>query len=318
MRNGNYTISIVVPAYNEEQNIPILYKALVAVLKNYQHYEIIFVDDGSKDATLQQVKTIASHDKNVHYLSFSRNFGQQSALKAGFDFSSGDCVVSLDADMQHPPAMISLLIDKWLEGYDVVYTERLATKGISFLRKATSKIFYLLMNMLGDLKLDHGTADFRLLDRRVVACLKKFKEQDLYYKALLPWLGFKQVKIPYQAQERFWGTTKWSFFGLCKLAVLGITSFSIRPLIAPFFLGFLLCMVGGVLGFYAMYVKLFTGYVLPLWLPLLSVLLFIGGLQFCCLGIFGVYLGQMHNQVKERPLYLVEESSFGEGETCSK
>lgn len=305
-----FTISIVIPCYNEQDNITPLYKGLTDVMKPYPEYELLFVDDGSKDDTLEVIRTLASTDPRVHYLSLSRNFGHQHALKAGLDHASGDGVISLDADMQHPPDLIPELIKKWQEGFEVVNTIRGEQKSLSKSKKITSGLFYHLVNKLSSVEIKPGVADFRLLDRKVVDALKLFNENYLFLRGLIPWLGFRQTSVSYEPAERLAGQTKYSFIRMLRFALDGITSFSNRPLYLSIGLGSVIAGLAFVYGLYALYVHLFTDTALPGWTSITASVLFIGGIQLIMLGIIGIYLGKLFIENKKRPNYIISQKNF--------
>ncbi len=308
--NEKALISIVVPAFNEETNVRILAEKVKEVLADTYLYELIFIDDGSSDNTLAMLKSLHAEQPNVHYLSFSRNFGHQSALKAGLDAASGDCVISMDADLQHPPALLPTFIQKWKEGYDIVYTQRVESDDLSFLKKQTSTGFYKLLNQLSEIELEAGTADFRLMDRKVVNIVKNSSESNLFLRGFIAWMGFKQHKIAYEPDARFSGTSKYTFKKMFALAINGITSFSIKPLQMATYLGASISLLSFLYGLYAIYAHIFTDKAETGWTSILTSILFIGGLQLLVLGIIGEYLGKVLMQTKARPDYLVRESSI--------
>ena len=245
-------IAIVIPAYNEEGNIEVMILSLHKAFDTLPYlYEILFVDDGSKDGTLQMLKTLAMNDDKVFYIELSRNFWHQNALKAGVDTVIADAVITMDGDLQHPPELIPELIKKWEEGYDIVYTRREEDKSLSFLKKKTSHNFYKLMNKLSEIEFEPGTADFRLLDEKVVKVFSNFNENELFIRGLVSWLGFKQFAIDYKPAERFSGTSKYTIGKMMRFALQGITSFSIRPLYFAIILGFILSFFA--FGFYIIY-----------------------------------------------------------------
>lgn len=305
----NAFISIVVPAFNEETNVKVLAEKVGEVLGNRYKYELIFIDDGSSDNTLAVLKQLHAKHEHIHYLSFSRNFGHQSALKAGLDAATGDCVISMDADLQHPPILLPTLIQKWEEGYDIVYTQREESEDLSFFKRKTSAWFYQTLNKLSDIELEAGTADFRLMDRRVVNVVKNTGESNLFLRGFIAWIGFKQYKIPYQPDARFSGASKYTFKKMFALAINGITSFSIKPLQIATYLGATISMLAFLYGLYAIYAHVFTDKAQTGWTSILTSVLFIGGLQLLVLGIIGEYLGKVLMQTKSRPDYLVRESS---------
>jgi dolichol-phosphate mannosyltransferase len=305
-------ISIVIPTFNEEGNIEILYKKITEAFEGTKHtnFEIIYVNDGSSDDSLEKIKTLSLTDERVKFISFSRNFGHQNALKAGLDYAHGEAVISMDADLQHPPALIPEMIRLWQDGNQVVYSIRKDGKELSFLKKTTSKFFYKLINYLSDTKLEEGTADFRLLDKKVVKALKQYNESNLFFRGIIPTLGFKQIGIPYQPQERFSGTTKYSFSKMLKFALTGITSSSAKPLYFSIYLGLFFAAIAFLYGIYAIYISIFTNDAVLGWTSLIASILFIGGLQLIMMGIVGVYLGKLFTQSKNRPNYIIDEKNL--------
>ena len=222
-------VSIIIPCYNEEGNIQVMYDRLMAVLPD--DYEILFIDDGSTDGTLNNIRILKQGNQNVKYISFSRNFGHQNALKAGYDHVVGDCVITMDGDLQHPPELIPELLIKWKEGFKIVNTIRKKDKSLPFFKRLSANGFYRFINFLGDVHIPQGAADYRLLDKAVAEKLKhNFNETFMFYRGVIPWLGFDQCNIEYVAEKRFSGVTKYSFMRMFNFAVNGITSFSIKPL----------------------------------------------------------------------------------------
>ncbi len=304
-------VSVVVPTFNEEGNVIVLAEKLAKVFAELGcAYEVIFVDDGSSDLTLERLQKLHEQNPCLHYLSFSRNFGHQYALKAGLDHAQGDCVISLDADMQHPPELIPEMIAQWQQGYDIVYTKRLVDKKLPFTKRLTSKVFYQVMNFLSDVEIEDGTADFRLMDRSVVEVFKQLPERDLFVRGMVKWIGFKQFKIDYHPHERFSGKTKYSFRKMLKLATAGITSFSIKPLRLAGILGFSLSMISFLYGILALYGYFFANWNVSGWTSLAVGIMFIGGVQLIMLGIMGEYMGKLFMQVKQRPLYIIRQSTL--------
>jgi len=303
-------ISIVIPCHNEEGNIDLLYGRLKTVLDKYPSYEIIFVDDGSSDNTIPKIRTIAGKDSHVKYISFSKNFGHQNALKAGFDFSLGKCSISIDADMQHPPELIPQMIEKWKEGFEVVYTIRKEEENISFFKKITSGLFYWLAGKLSKTEIHPGAADFRLLDKKVVDELKGLKENYLFFRGLVNWMGFSQYPIEFKAESRHSGKTKYSVKKMFKFALSGITSFSTTPLQFSTIIGFVIAIFAFVYGIYAICISVFTNTAVPGWTSLLVSVLFIGGLQLIMIGILGEYVGKLFMENKRRPNYIIREKNF--------
>jgi len=303
-------ISIIIPVMNEEGNIDLLIKGIIERIDSNFDYELLFIDDGSNDDTLERIKYQNSLNNRINYLSFSRNFGHQNALRAGLDYASGDCVISMDGDMQHPPEIIPKMIEKWQEGYDIVYTKRQDDPKIPYFKRKTAQYFYTLMNKFSDVKIDRGAADFRLLDKNVVKVLRNIKEGNLFMRGMISWLGFKQCGIDYMPEERFWGKTKYTIRRMMKFAITGITSFSIRPLHISTIFGYLIAISAFFYGVYAVYVKIFTNKTISGWTSLLLAVLFIGGIQMIMLGILGEYIGKLFMESKKRPNYIIREKSL--------
>lgn len=308
--NKEIKISVIVPIMNEEGNIEMLIKKINKALENYLNWEAIFVDDGSKDKTLDVIKDYALSRDKIKYISFSRNFGHQNALRAGFDFADGDCAICMDGDMQHPPELIPEMIKKWQEGYDIVYTIRLDDPKTSFLKRKTANIFYGLMNKFSDIKIDQGAADFRLVDRKVVEVIKTIREENLFMRGMISWLGFKQYGIKYNPEERHWGKTKYTFKKMVKFAIAGITSFSIKPLHISTILGYIIALASFAYALYAIGVKLFTNNTVSGWTSVLVAVLFIGGMQLIAVGILGEYIGKLFMESKKRPSYIIKEKNL--------
>ncbi|MGD0886012.1 MAG: glycosyltransferase family 2 protein [Thermodesulfovibrionales bacterium] len=300
-------ISIVIPAYNEAGNVSVLVHKLKEQFQEKDNCEIIFVDDGSMDSTLEEIKKVADGEKTVKFISFSRNFGHQKALKAGLDHAQGDCVISMDADMQHPPEMLCKLLEKWREGYDVVYTIRKDSEDTGFMKKVTSAFFYRLMNKISDVNIPLGAADFRLLDKKVVSELRKFNENWLFIRGAVSWLGFKQIGIEYIVQKRHAGKSKYSIARMIAFAVQGITSFSILPLRISMVIGFFFSCFSFLYAIHALYEKMFLHAAILGWTSILMSILFLGGVQLFFLGVIGEYLGKMFIETKKRPPYVIKE-----------
>jgi dolichol-phosphate mannosyltransferase len=304
-------ISIVIPSYNEEGNIKIIINALNEALQKLNYsYELIFVDDGSSDKTLSILQEISTTDSNVFYIELSRNFGHQNALKAGLDLASGDCIITMDGDMQHPPDLISQLIQKWEKGYDVVYTRRLEDKKLPAFKKITSKYFYKFINYISEIKIEEGTADFRLMDKKVSKVFFAFSENELFIRGLVNWVGFNQFAIDYKPAERFSGNSKYTFKKMIQFALKGITSFSIRPLYLSIFLGISIFVLSLI--FYILYVfySIYFGHVISGWASVIFTIVIFGGLNLIVLGIIGVYVGKLFMQSKQRPNYLIRETNL--------
>ena len=305
-------VSIVVPVHNERENVTVMAKAIKRTFADLPYrYNLLFVDDGSSDLTLHEVKKLAMQDDHIRYVSFSRNFGHQAAIKAGLDKADGDCVICMDGDMQHPPQLIPTLLEKWEEGYDVVYTVRKEDKKLPLLKRATSNAFYKILNWLSDIKIEKGTADFRLMNRNVVDVLRGLAEFEPFFRGLVKWAGFKQVPVEYEPNERKSGASKYTSKKMIRFALQGITSFSIRPLYAATYIGFTFAALSTLYIPYALY-SYYFGYTISGWSSLIVTVVFFGGLQLMILGIIGIYLGKLFMQNKHRPVYIVKESNIHE------
>ncbi|MBS1628391.1 MAG: glycosyltransferase family 2 protein [Bacteroidetes bacterium] len=303
-------ISILIPIYNEEGNIVTITNALHKVLMPLPYnYEIIFVDDGSEDNSLNEIKELTQQQSNIFFISFSKNFGHQNAIKAGFDMVTGECVISMDGDMQHPPTLIPLLLKKWEEGYDIVYTIRKDHMEMPILKRRTSEMFYNVMNKLSDIELESGTADFRLMDKSVISVAKNFQEDDLFWRGLIKWMGFSQIGIEYEPAQRLKGKSKYTFKKMLQFALRGITSFSIKPLGIAIYLGFLFALLSLLYVPYVLY-SVYFGHPISGWASLIVTIVFFGGLQLMILGIIGMYLGKLFMQSKQRPHYIIKETNL--------
>lgn len=305
-------VSIVIPAHNEEENIIVIVDRIERVFEQLNYtFEVLVVDDGGTDRTLEVIEELARTRNNFFYIEFSRNFGHQPALKAGLDFAKGDCVISLDADLQHPPEMFIQMLKKWEEGYEVVYTRRKEDKRQSFKKRKTSIYFYKLLNSLSSIEIEQGTADFRLLDRRAVDVFKDFKENDLFIRGLIKWLGFKQFAIDYIPEPRFAGASKYNVKKMMSLAIQGVTSLSIKPLHMAVYLGFFFSFISLLYIPYVLY-ALYIGKSVNGWASLITTVAFFGGLQLIILGIIGIYIGKMFMQTKNRPNYIIRSTNIKE------
>ncbi len=302
-------VDIIIPVHNEEGNIGRLITLTRELLLN-SGYEVSFivVDDGSRDNTLAVLKGIAALHPEVKYLSFSKNFGHQIALKAGLDHSFGDCAISMDGDMQHPPEVIPELLQKWEEGFDIVYTIRQDEASKALMKKTSSRFFYTILNSMADLNMEKGAADFRLLDKRVVTVLKTMNEYEPFFRGLVKWIGFSQIGIEYFPKQRASGKSKYTVKKMLRFALQGITSFSIRPLYAAAYLGFTFSLLSLLYIPYAIF-SFFMGHPHNGWASLIVTVAFFGGLQLTILGIMGVYLGKLFMQAKHRPLYIIKETN---------
>jgi len=302
--------SVVIPAYNEEKNISILHQRLTNVLSSMPvEYEIIFVNDGSTDKSLERIKEISSKDGKVYYISFTRNFGHEAASTAGLDAAHGDCVILMDADLQDPPELIAEMFDLYQKGSHLVYAKRRKRHGESFLKQLAAKVFYRVLNMLSDIKIPMDTGDFRLMDRAVVDDFKKCREQNRFIRGLTAWAGYNQVAIEFDRPERYAGETKYNLLKLFLLSLDVIAGFSIIPLRIVTVVGFLVATLSTVLTLIIVLQKLFFNLDIPGYAFLASGLFFLGGVQMFFLGVIGEYIGKIYRQVQERPLYLVREQN---------
>lgn len=305
---SSFKISLVIPIYNEEDNIEHLVKAIASTLAKY-NYEIILVDDGSVDGSAAVINRLAKRNKRVHFISFSRNFGHQAALRAGLLYAKGDAVISLDADMQHPPKLLPKLISKWQEGYEVVNSVRNDNQ-TKLSKKISSSIFYSVINRLGNLNIDKGSADFRLLDRKVVDIINQQAESGLFLRGYINWIGFRQAALEYSPDRRYRGSSKYSFKKMLAFAVSGITQFSIKPLRIAFSLAFVAFFMAMVYSVYAIWVSLFTLQAVKGWASLVVLFVFLEGLQFLLIGLLGEYMGRTFMQTKGRPEFIVRETDL--------
>jgi glycosyltransferase involved in cell wall biosynthesis len=301
-------ISIIIPAYNEEKNVPLIFSALCKELKDY-NIQTIFVDDGSQDSTLQELKHLADSNDSVKFISFSRNFGHQKAIMAGLNVAKGDIVISMDCDMQHPVEVIKELLKRWGEGYEIVHTIR-KDKNTPFFKRLTGRFFYRLINILSDIPIQQGTADFRLLDKKVVTQLKTMNELHMFYRGIIPWVGYKSTEVEYFPENRVHGISKYTFMKMMSLALDGIISFSTKPLRLSIYFGLVIAILSFIYGIYAICATLFTQKVITGWGSTISVILFIGGFQFIVLGIIGEYIGRIYMENKNRPNYIIKETNI--------
>ena len=309
----NKSIAIVIPSYNEATNIDVLVKALNETVSNLSYdFKFVFVDDGSSDNTIAILKEKSKLYDNIFYVELSRNFGHQNALKAGIDLvkNDADAIISMDGDMQHPPKIIPELIQKWEEGYEVVYTIREEDKKLSYFKNKSSNMFYGLMNKLSDIKFEPGTADFRLIDKKVAQVFSDFNENELFIRGIINWVGFKQFAINYEPNERFSGKSKYTFGKMMRFAIQGITSFSTKPLSMAIILGISLSVFAFI--FYIGYViySMYYGHVISGWASVITTVVFFGGLNLVVLGIIGVYIGKLFMQSKGRPNYLISNTNY--------
>ncbi len=312
--------SVVVPVYNEEEVINVTYKRLKDVMDGLDiTYEIIFVNDGSRDRTRELAMEICKNDKNIKFIDFSRNFGHQTAITAGMDYASGDAVVVIDADLQDPPEVIPEMLEKWREGYDVVYGQRVKRQGETFFKKVTAKIFYRTLNRLTDVEIPVDTGDFRLIDRKVCEALKKVDEKNRYIRGIISWLGFKSIAVPFVREKRFAGTTKYPLKKMLKFASDAIISFSHKPLKLATYFGFFLSFASFAYLIVTIILKVFSIIqTVPGWASIVAINLFFNGIILLILGIIGEYIGRIYDEAKNRPLYVIRELvNFDESKTIN-
>lgn len=302
-------ITILVPAYNEEESLPLLYERVSKIMnemKNYE-FELLFVNDGSKDNTLNEIKKLREQDKRISYVDFSRNFGKEIGMIAGLDYATGDCVIIMDADLQDPPELIPELIKYWEEGYDDVYARRKSRKGETFLKKFTSKMYYKVLQSLTRVEIQKDTGDFRLLDRRCVNALKQLRETQRCSKSMFSWIGYNKKEVLFDRDPRIAGTTKWNYKKLMDLAIDGITSFTTSPLRISTYLS-IPTFLALIVYFIYVIIKCITQSVaIQAFQAIILLVLFFAGIQIMLFGIMGEYLGRIFNETKNRPLYFIKE-----------
>lgn len=308
MNSSRIVYSIIVPMYNEEEVIGHTYERLAAVMERTgEPYELIFVNDGSRDRTAELVSMICQADPQVRLVDFSRNFGHQVAVSAGMDYAQGDAVVIIDADLQDPPEVILDMIDKWKEGYEVVYGQRLKRKGETPFKKLTALAFYRILRSMTNVDIPVDTGDFRLIDRKVCDVLKGLKEKNRFVRGLVSWVGFRQTSVEYVREERFAGETKYPFRKMVRFALDGITSFSYKPLKLASYLGFLLSIGGFIYLMVVIWQRLFTDTTQEGWTTIVALNLLFNGIILIILGVIGEYIGRIYDESKNRPLYIVRD-----------
>ncbi len=305
--SSDQLISIIVPAFNEEKNISPLVKRLIPTLKDYR-YEIVFVDDGSTDGTVSEIKKLTKRNPAVKLISFYRNFGHQMALSAGYQIAQGDCIISLDADLQDPPEIISQMIEKWKKGAMVVYAKRNTREVDGPVKKWTAVVFYKFVNFLSDTPIPEDVGDFRLIDRKVADNLNHLSEQSLFWRGLVAWGGYPSEFVYFQRQKRNSGTTHYTLGKMINFAMEGITAFSIKPLRLATLLGFVSATIGFLGIIYAILGKIFLpAYWVTGWAALFVGIMFLGGVQLITIGIIGEYIANIYKEVQNRPRYLIKE-----------
>lgn len=302
-------ISIIVPAYNEQDALQELYSCVSGVADKISryHFEFLFINDGSSDKTLDIIKGLSQRDQRVAYVDLSRNFGKEAAMLAGLDHVQADAVIIMDADLQNPPELIPEFIKHWEQGYNDVYGKRVSREGESFLKRLGTKIYYFLLTKLAHIPVQVNVGDFRLLDAKCVKAMRQMRETQRYTKGMFSWIGYKKKEVPFEVAPRVAGVTKWNYTKLFNLAIEGITSYTTVPLRLASIMGFIISMCAIIYMLYIIVKTLIYGIDWPGYPSLVSIVLFIGGTQLIVLGIIGEYLGKIFNETKNRPLYLVNE-----------
>ncbi len=300
-------LSIVVPSYNEEEVLTEFHKRISEVLDSIPiAAEIIYVNDGSNDNSLTVMRTLRESDPRVAIVDLSRNFGKEIAMSAGLDHASGDAVVIIDADLQHPPELMPEMLKNWKDGYDVVYATMVSRVGENVIKRVAKHAYYRLVRSISSVTIPENAGDYRLLSRRAVDSVKALKEKHRFMKGLFSWIGYPQISISYQPDRRHAGRTKWSFFDLWNLAIEGITSFTIVPLKIATYIGILTAFVAFGYAVYIVFKKLMFGEPVPGYPTIMVMILFLGGIQLITLGIIGEYLGRVFIETKQRPLYILK------------
>ncbi len=302
-------VTIIIPAYNEEASLPFLYERIEKLINSIDNYEfeILFVNDGSKDKTIELIKEYREKDSRISYVDFARNFGKETAMIAGLDYATGDCVIFMDADLQDPPELIPEMLKYWEKGYDDVYAQRRSRKGETWLKKFTSKMYYRVLQSLTNVEIQKDTGDFRLLDKRCVNALRKMRESQRCSKSMFSWIGYKKKAIVYDRDPRIAGKTKWNYGKLINLAIDGITSFTTSPLRISTYIAIPTFVALFVYFIYVIAKCCVEHVAIQAFQAIILLVLFFSGVQILLFGIVGEYLGRIFNETKNRPLYLVNE-----------
>ena len=302
-------ISVLIPCYNEEKSLPLLYPELVKLMDSMTAYdwELMFVNDGSADSTLEELKRLRAQDARVNYVDLSRNFGKENAMMAGFDYVTGDCMVIIDADLQHPPTLIPEMIKWWEQGYEDVYAKRRSRGKESWLRKHLSLQYYKILQ--GSLRFEvlQNVGDFRLLDRSCINALKRLRDSERYTKGMYSWIGFKKKDVEFEQGDRVAGVSSWNYRQLFSLAIEGITSFTSAPLRISTIVGLVVSLFAFLYMIYVLVKALIWGDPVQGYPTLVILILFLGGIQLLSLGVIGEYIGRIYNESKNRPGYIVRE-----------
>ncbi|MBE8714805.1 glycosyltransferase family 2 protein [Sphingobacterium hungaricum] len=307
------TISIIIPIYNEEKNIKNLFDSLTNLFIGMEVeyvFEFVFINDGSEDNSLEILESLDKSIGKIRIINFSRNFGQQNALKAGYDHCTGDAIICMDADLQNPPDMILQMISLWELGYDIVLCKRKdGNQNSGYLKGLFSRLFYKFLNILSEIRIEHNVPDFRLVDRKVLSELITLKEKDLFYRGIISWVGFKKVVIEYKHIPRDHGKTSYNLLKMMQLAASGITGFSLKPLYLSMLIGLLIILISFIYIFYALIIH-YLGRTISGWTSIIVAIMFFGGIQLFFLGVIGVYVGKIFTQVKDRPNYIIKDHIY--------
>lgn len=306
-------VSILIPVYNEEKMLPLLVPEVMKLMdgeSSRYEWEVVFVNDGSKDRSLDMLKGICASDARFHYVSLSRNFGKENAMLAGFDYVSGDCMVIMDADLQDPPSLIPQMLEYWEQGYEDVYAKRANRGKESWLRKKFSLLFYRILDHSTRFDVLQNVGDFRLLDRKCIEALRELRESERYTKGMFCWIGFKKKEVVFDRGDRAAGESNWNFWSLFNLAIEGITSFTTAPLRFATLVGAIVAFFAFIFLFFYVGKKLIVGDPVQGFTTLAAIMLFLGGIQLLTIGILGEYIGRIFNEAKHRPVYVVGETDL--------
>ncbi|MCR8659021.1 glycosyltransferase family 2 protein [Paenibacillus endoradicis] len=308
MSTRSVMYSVIVPMFNEEEVITTTFERLTEVMKQTnESYELIFVNDGSRDASATIISELANKHDEVVLIDFSRNFGHQIAITAGMDYANGQAIIIIDADLQDPPEVMLMMIEKWKQGYEVVYGKRIKRKGETWFKKSTAKLFYRILRMMTNVEVPTDTGDFRLIDRKVCDVLKSLKEKNRFVRGLISWVGFKQTSVEFVREERFAGVTKYPLKRMISFALDAITSFSYKPLRIATYVGFLISLFSFIYLIVVLYQRVFTDSTEAGWASIIALNLLFNGIILILLGVIGEYIGRIYDESKNRPLYIVRE-----------
>lgn len=305
-------VTLLIPCFNEESSLPFLYDNILKIISELDWYkfEILFINDGSKDNTIKILDGFSNNDNRVHYLDLSRNFGKEAALMAAFDFADGDCVIIMDADLQHPPSLIPEMLKLWEEGYEDVYAKRENRGKEGWLRKKLSLAYYKILKRIAKIDILPNVGDFRLLDKKCIMALRQLREKERYTKGLYCWIGFKKKEILFVPNVRIAGKSNWSYSDLFSLAINGITSFTVSPLRISSVFGFLISLIAFIYLVFILIRTLVYGEEVKGFPTLIIIILFLGGIQLISLGIIGEYIGKIFNETKNRPIYVIRKKKI--------